>query len=146
MVEDATQIDWISWHFGYVGLTDFAGYLTGGMKAWDNAGLPLKRLPQLPVQELAERRDEFQLLDVRSPAEFKKNRIAGAKHMFVADMRDGIEDSFDMDRSQPVAVYCGSGYRANMAASILQNHRFEKVHNVPGSLQAWKAAGFDVES
>lgn len=146
VVEDETQLDWIGWHFGYVGLTNFAGYLTGGMKAWENAGLPLAKLPQLPVQELAERRDDFQLLDVRSPSEFEKNRIAGAEHHYVADMRDGIQGELDVDPGKPVAVYCGSGYRANIAASILLRNGFEQVHNVPGSLLAWKAAGFDVES
>lgn len=145
VVEDETQLNWIGWHFGFVGLTNFAGYLVGGMKAWDNAGLPLAKLPQLAVQELAERRDEFTILDVRSPSEFEKNRIAGAKHHYVADMRDGIDGQIEVDREKPVAVYCGSGYRANIAASILLQNGFEHVHNVPGSMLAWKAAGFDVE-
>lgn len=145
VVEDAEQLDWISWHFGYVGLTNFTGHLTGGMKAWNNAGLPLARLTQLPVQELAKRRDEFQLLDVRSQSEFENNRIAGAKHKFVADMREGIDDTLGLDPAKPVAVYCGSGYRASIAASILRRNAFRHVHNVPGSLAAWKSAGFDVE-
>ena len=146
VVEDATQLHWIAWHFGYVGLTNFAGYLVGGMTAWENAGLPLSRLPQLPVIELAQRRDEFQLLDVRSPSEFKNHRIAGAKHQFVADMRDGISADLGLNPSEPVAVYCGSGYRASIAASILKRSQFDQVHNVPGSLMAWKAAGFDLET
>lgn len=146
VVEDETQLDWIGWHFGFVGLTNFAGYLVGGMKAWENAGLPLATLPQLHVQELAERRDEFQFLDVRSPGEYQKNRIAGARHHFVADMRDGVNGQLDVDRSRPVAVYCGSGYRANIAASILLRNGFKHVHNVPGSMLAWKAAGLAVES
>lgn len=27
VVEDETQLDWILWHFAYVGLTNFTGYL-----------------------------------------------------------------------------------------------------------------------
>lgn len=145
VVEDETRIDWIGWRFGHVGLLNFSGYLMGGMKAWNNAGLPLQTLPQLSVHELAERRDEFQLLDVRSPGEFKKSRIGGAKHYYVAQMRNGIDEEPAIDRNKPVAVYCGSGYRANIAASILKRNGFDRVFNVPGSLLAWKAAGFESE-
>jgi hydroxyacylglutathione hydrolase len=46
-----------------------------------------------------------------------------------------------MDRSQPVITYCDSGYRASVAASLLQSEGFKAVRNVPGSWQAWKSAG-----
>lgn len=144
VVEDETQIDWIAWHFAYVGLTHFTGYLAGGMKAWDNKGLPLETLPQVSVQQLAQQQNRFQFLDVRSASEFKKGRINGAKHKFVADMRDGIDGDVDLDPKLPIAVYCGSGYRASIAASLMQRSGFKDVYNVPGSMQAWKHSGFNV--
>jgi len=145
VVEDETQLDWIAWHFAYVGLTNFAGYLSGGMRAWENRGLPLQRLPQLPVRELAERLEEFQLLDVRSPSEFENGRIQGAHHLFVAEMRNGVNGQLKLDREKPTAVYCGSGYRASIAASLMQRDGFKDVYNVPGSMKAWKQQGLDVE-
>lgn len=145
VVEDATQLEWIGWHFAYVGLTKFAGYLAGGMKAWSNKGMPMVSLPQMTVQELAENKSSVQVLDVRSDSEFKSGRIADAQHVFVAEMRDGVNGQLPVDRNKPVAVYCGSGYRASIAASILQRDGYEKVRNVPGSMQAWKNAGYDVE-
>lgn len=144
VVEDETQIDWIAWHFANVGLTHFTGYLAGGMKAWDNKGLPLETLPQVSVQQLAQQQNRFQFLDVRSASEFKKGRINGAKHKFVADMRDGIDGDVDLDPKLPIAVYCGSGYRASIAASLMQRSGFKDVYNVPGSMQAWKHSGFNV--
>jgi hydroxyacylglutathione hydrolase len=145
VVEDETQLDWLVWHFGYVGLTNFAGYLAGGMKAWDNQGLPLTTLPQVSVRRLAEEKAKFQLLDVRSPSEFKNGRIGGAKHKFVAEMRDGVDGDLGLDPGKPVAVYCGSGYRASIAASVMKRDGFKEVYNVPGSMQAWKNAGFSIE-
>ncbi|WP_417389333.1 MBL fold metallo-hydrolase [Gimesia sp.] len=145
VVEDETQLDWIVWHFAYVGLTNFAGYLAGGMKAWDNKGLPLATLPQVSVQQLSEEKDKFQILDVRSPSEFENGRIGGAKHKFVAEMRDGVDGDLGLDPKKPVAVYCGSGYRASIAASLMKRERFKEVYNVPGSMQAWKYAGLNVE-
>ncbi|MBB3207051.1 hydroxyacylglutathione hydrolase [Rhodopirellula rubra] len=145
VVEDESRLDWIIWHFINVGLTHFTGYLVGGMKAWQNEGLPLQTLPQLSVHELAEHRDEYQVLDVRSPQEFEKQRIPGARHQFVAEMRDGLNGDLELDTNDPIAVYCGSGYRASIAASILQREGYRKVCNVPGSMQAWQNAGNQVE-
>jgi hydroxyacylglutathione hydrolase len=41
-----------------------------------------------------------------------------------------------------VVVYCASGYRFSLAASILQPRGFTAAANVPGGYQAWTAAGF----
>ncbi|MDQ6860594.1 MAG: rhodanese-like domain-containing protein [Verrucomicrobiota bacterium] len=50
-----------------------------------------------------------------------------------------------MDKTKPTAVYCASGYRASLAASILKQEGFTDVHDTPGSWHAWKKAGFAVE-
>ncbi len=145
VVDDEAQLNWITWHFAYVGLTNFAGYLAGGMQAWSNQGLPLESQPQVSVQQLAQEQDKFQLLDVRSRSEYEKSRIHGAKHKYLADMRSGIDEDLGLDPNKPVAVYCGSGYRASIAASLLKREGFKDVCNVPGSMLAWKHAGFQVE-
>ncbi|MEZ6092505.1 MAG: rhodanese-like domain-containing protein [Pirellulaceae bacterium] len=145
VVEDDSDLDWIVWQLVYTGFTKFAGYLTGGMKAWQNAGLPLQRLPQMTVHELHERMNELQILDVRSSAEWEGGHIPGAKHLFVADMRDGENGSAALDKSKPVVTYCASGFRADIAASLLQRRGFKDVRNVPGSWQAWNKAGYEVE-
>lgn len=45
-----------------------------------------------------------------------------------------------------MAVYCDSGYRASLAASLLLRMGFKDVHNVPGSWKAWKALGYEVQT
>ena len=40
-----------------------------------------------------------------------------------------------------MAVVCGSGYRASIAASFLKREGYEDVTNVLGGMTAWKAAG-----
>ena len=127
------------WRTGFM---NFGGYLVGGMKMWQNAGLPLKKLPQMSVQELKEDHGT-QRLDVRSPSEWQQGHIPGAMHHFVGKLRDQMPD---LDRNQPVATYCASGYRASLAASLLQRAGFEKVHNVPGSWKAWTSAGYPVDN
>jgi len=128
--------------FVRTGYTKFAGYLTGGMKAWDAAGFPLERIGQMSVHELNERNSSLQVLDVRSPGEWKKGHVPGARHIFVPELRDRINE---LDQNKPTAVYCGSGYRASIATSILKPLGFKELWNVPGSWEAWKKAQLPVE-
>jgi hydroxyacylglutathione hydrolase len=126
-----------------VGFTNFAGCLKGGMDAWLSAGLPVQELSQVPVEvlnKLLPSRD-FQLLDVRQPQEWDEGHLPGARYLFLGDLRAKLEN---LDPDEPVVVYCASGYRASLAASLLQASGFRKVHNVPGSYAAWTAAGFPI--
>ena len=50
-----------------------------------------------------------------------------------------------LDKSKPTAVYCASGYRASIAASILKAEGFADVRNVPGSWHAWRQARYPVD-
>jgi hydroxyacylglutathione hydrolase len=123
------------------GFSKFAGYLVGGMNAWGNAALPLAEIDQMTVHELKERADEVQIVDVRSPDEWKGGRIPGAKHLFLPELE---KKSGELAKDAPVAVYCDSGYRASLGTSVLQKQGFN-VHNIPGSWQAWVNAKYPVE-
>ncbi len=43
-------------------------------------------------------------------------------------------------------VYCQSGHHSNIAVKTLTDLGFRHVYNVTGSMNAWLAAGFPVES
>jgi hydroxyacylglutathione hydrolase len=131
----------VLYQFLRVGFTRFAGCLKGGMEAWATAGLPVQGLAQLPVQELNKRLQshDLQLLDVRTPGEWDDGHLPGAQYRFLGELPEKLRG---LDPDRPVAVYCASGYRSSLAASILQAAGFTAVANVPGSYQAWTAAGF----
>src|SRR5262249_7100832 len=126
-----------------VGSARLAGCLKGGMDAWGTAGLPVQGLAQLPVQELNKRLPprDFQLLDVRTPREWDEGHLPGARFLFLGELPQKLKR---LDRDKPVVVYCASGYRSSLAASLLQANGFGKVQNVPGSYAAWTAAGFPI--
>jgi len=145
ILEDEQELDGILRLLLRTGFTKFRGYLVGGMKAWENAGLPLERLPQITVHEL--KRDQengkhYQVVDVRSPQEFEQGHILGAEHHFVGDMRNRITG---LDKEQHIVTYCASGYRASLASSLMQSRGFKSVCNVPGSWKAWREAGYPFE-
>ncbi|QEF99248.1 Beta-lactamase hydrolase-like protein [Stieleria maiorica] len=145
VVDSEEDLDRIQRLLVRTGHCSFAGYLSGGMKAWETAGLPLETLEQIPVQRLRELQVTDQgltILDVRGPDEWKTGHIPGAKHYFVADMRERING---LDKEARYATYCASGYRASIAASLMKARGFRDVSNVPGSWSAWSAAGFASE-
>lgn len=127
-----------------VGYTKFAGYLLGGMEAWENGGLPLVPLAQMTVHELKKALPprDLQVLDVRTPSEWEGGHVPGARYIFLPELP---EKASKLDKDQPVAVYCDSGYQASLAASLLRRQGFRKVCNVPGSWKAWKASGYPIE-
>src|SRR6266513_539664 len=72
VVEEDEDLEKIVRLFVRTGYTKFAGYLIGGMKAWHAAGFPLEGIGQMSVHELNDRKSALQVIDVRSPGEWKK--------------------------------------------------------------------------
>jgi hydroxyacylglutathione hydrolase len=142
VLESESDLEKIVQLFIRTGYSKFAGYLVGGMRAWGAAGFPLERIGQMSVHDLNERKSSLQVIDVRSPGEWKKGRVAGARHIFLPELRERMGE---LDREKPTAVYCGSGYRASIATSILKPEGFVELWNVPGSWEAWKKAKLPIE-
>ncbi len=137
VLDSDKKVDEVVKFFLRTGFTKFAGYLVGGMTAWDNAGLPLDEVGQKTVHEVKDAGPGLQIVDVRSPGEWQKGHVPGAVHMFLPELR---EKAAALNSKKPVAVYCESGYRASIGTSILKQEGFLQVSNVPGSWQAWKKA------
>jgi hydroxyacylglutathione hydrolase len=130
-------------HLFRIGYDNVVGYLHNGMMSWQTAGLPLERMIQMTVTELSAQleRADMTILDVRSDQEFAKGDIPHAEHIYLPHLEENLDR---LNRSQTIATYCGSGYRAAIAASLLQKHGFTSVFNIPGSWKAWKASDYPV--
>ena len=142
VLEDDSEVEKVVKYFLQTGYTKFAGYLAGGMKAWNNAGFDLDELGMMTVHDLKAAKDGLQVVDVRSPSEWEEGHVPGATHLFLPELR---EKAARLAKRKPVAVYCDSGYRASIGASILKQEGFRAVNNVPGSWQAWQKARFPIE-
>jgi len=142
VLDSDSEIDEVVKLFIRSGYTKFAGYLVGGMKAWDNAGFELAEVGQMTVHEIHEAGEALQVIDVRAPSEWKEGHIPGARHLFLGELRKRLGE---LDKTRPTAIYCDSGYRASIAASMLKQEGFTCVSNVPGSWQAWKKSGFPID-
>ncbi len=66
-----------------------------------------------------------QILDVRAPNEWEEGIIEGSILCYVPDLVDGMPPGIAADR--PVWLVCGTGYRATIAASMVQARGYEPV-------------------
>jgi hydroxyacylglutathione hydrolase len=121
------------------GFTRFAGYLAGGMAAWQESGRELEQIDQMTVHGLKKAGPGLTPLDVRKPEEWDAGHVPGAEHAFLGELRQRLDE---LDPSRTYATYCASGYRASVAASVLARNGFRNVRNVPGSWKAWASAGY----
>jgi hydroxyacylglutathione hydrolase len=141
VLENDTMLEEVVKLFVRTGYSKFAGYLVGGMRAWDTAGFNLQGIGQMTVHEIRNAKG-LQIVDVRSPIEWEEGHVPHAIHAFLPELQ---KKSSKLHKKRPVAVYCDSGYRASIGASILKQEGFRHVNNVPGSWQAWKKAKFPIE-
>jgi hydroxyacylglutathione hydrolase len=121
-----------------VGMEDVIGFVEGGMSGWFAAGLPVDQIPQITVQDLQRELAHVQLIDVRMPGEWDTAHIDGARSKPLPKLMTMLGD---LDRTQPVAVHCKSGYRSSIATSLLQREGFAQVMNVIGGIDAWQTCG-----
>ena len=67
-----------------------------------------------------------QVVDVRSPAEFRGGHVPGSKNIPLDQIQTR---SKELDPARPVLLCCASGSRSAMAIALLKQRGFSDVHN-----------------
>jgi DMSO/TMAO reductase YedYZ molybdopterin-dependent catalytic subunit len=99
---------------------------------------------RLTIEQLAELRGlehDIQIVDVRSPAETAAGTLPGAREIPLATVSDSLAG---LDPVSPVVMYCSTGDRSAIAASVLQAAGFSDVTDLLGGYTAWEGAGLPV--
>jgi len=82
-----------------------------------------------------------QLVDVRADHEWEAGRIAGAKHLPLAEL---AERTGELDPEQPVVLYCRGGTRSTMATDALAAAGFDAAKLSEG-IVGWDEADLPLE-
>lgn len=77
---------------------------------------------------------DIQVVDVRTPGEYRAGHIPSAVNIPVDEMRQRYGE---LDPSRDTVVYCGIGYRSYLAYRILRQHGFRRLRNLSGSWRSW---------
>ena len=127
-----------------IGLDRIAGVFGGEVvDAWAAEGRPLGIVPQISVDDLAgDALGDATVVDVRGRVEWEAGRLPDVPNIPLGHLADRLDE---IPRDRPVVLHCQSGSRSAIAASLLQAHGFENVHNLSGGYKAWQASGRPVE-
>jgi hydroxyacylglutathione hydrolase len=128
-----------------VGLTRAAGvFRSDVLRDWKSRRGELETVAQIDPQSLQKRaRDGVQVIDVRSPEEWRRGLLPGAIHIPLALLNDRIGE---LDASAPIVLQCQGGGRSSIATSLLKSQGLPDVSNLAGGYDAWVAQGFETES
>jgi len=79
-------------------------------------------------------KDDF-ILDVRTPAEFARGAVPGAKNVPVDSLRDRLDE---LPKDKTIHAYCGVGLRSYIACRILVQNGFD-ARNLSGGYATYAA-------
>lgn len=120
-----------------------AGFLAGGIAAWEKSGLPLVQVKQITVQELKDllsKQEDLQVVDVRRPGEYEAAHVPTAVNIPLSELEKNVGD---IAPERPTAVVCRSGYRSSIGTGILAKAGVKLIYNVTGGTTAWIDTGYD---
>lgn len=121
-----------------VGFSQIHGYLAGGVEAWRQAGEEIDLIIDVEVDELAmdlPYDDHLVAVDVRREAEFADGHVRGAVNIPLNEMTDPGSMA-NIEEHQNLYLYCGSGYRSVIAASLIKRQGIHNLRNVLGGFNA----------
>ncbi len=124
--------------FRSIGIDNLPGYFT----AQTVTNGPTESLTMVSPGDLAQKLPEVVVLDVRGKSEFEEKHIAGAQHIALGYLPREL-DHIPHDR--PIVTQCLTGYRSQIAASLLRRAGYDNVLNLSGGLTAWTDAALPTE-
>lgn len=129
-----------------LGYDDIAGSLAGGMLSWHMAGRESAQINTITTQEFCHDIDtgaEAWILDVRSGEEIEREgEITDAHHIHITQLPDNL-DRVPQDR--PIHIFCGSGLRSMIAASMLHRKGWESLTVILGGTKGWESTACPIE-
>jgi hydroxyacylglutathione hydrolase len=139
LVCDTGRVEQVTRLLVRLGFDRIEGFLAGGMRAWHGAGLESRGLQTRTVQSLCHLLDtdgETQVLDVRTAEEVEAIPIPGAIHVPIKQIPERMDE---VPEDGEVCIFCGSGVRATIVASLLRRSGRDNGTVVLGGITGWNS-------
>jgi hydroxyacylglutathione hydrolase len=130
------QLEHVLHELRAIGADNLTGYWSSDIIEYANVMGKIEYVTLISASELEQSVDNYFVLDVRSATEFEEAHVPGAHHMMYGLLADHLSD---VPEDLPVALYCQTGVRSIVAASILLKHGKTNFVEVEGGFEAWQA-------
>ncbi len=131
---------------GRIGFDHIAGFLQDGLQSLRSRPDLTVTTDRLSAQFAAEVLSAPQpplAVDVRSPVERDQKYIAGSLGIPLNHLTDNLGK---LPKNQPLLIYCAGGYRASIAASLLERNGFGPISEIAGGIAGWETANLPLQS
>ena len=114
-----------------IGIDYVPGYYSPEVAAHDTQALPV-----ITSRELAKRlpQNGLTVINVRGKSEYAEKHIIGSHHVPLGYLADRLHE---VPRDRTVITQCASGYRSQIAASLLQAKGFDNVVTLNEGEECW---------
>ena len=132
IADDELRVNEIVTRFSRVGYDNTLGYLNGGLRDWVAQGYEVDKIGSMSAAKFVELLAEGSIekpVDVRKESEYLSEHVKGVENFPL----DNIHSNFaEIDPSKEYVLYCASGYRSLIVASIFKANGVENVSDVRG--------------
>jgi len=117
-----------------IGVDNILGYLLPEQIENNTA-----QLAEWSAQQLAERlpKNGLMVIDVRNKSEYLEEHIKGAKHIQLGQLSQHLAE---IPHDRTILTQCASGYRSQVAASLLKARGFANVVTLSDGIEQWSKA------
>ena len=130
----ATAVDELLMALRSIGIDNVAGYALPEIVSGKT-----DKLPEWSAQELATRlpQNGIVVIDVRNKSEYLEEHIRGARHIHLGALPKYLDQ---IPHDHTVITNCASGYRSQIAASLLRSRGFTNVVTLRDGKDVWSQA------
>lgn len=114
-----------------------AAHNTGFMALVNDAKTRIKEVQASELPALLKTKPTLKLIDTREESEYAAGHVAGAQWLGKGVIERDIETAVP-DKSTPLYLYCGGGFRSALAADALQKMGYTDVVSVDGGWRVLK--------
>jgi rhodanese-related sulfurtransferase len=92
-------------------------------------------------QELSNPREDFLYIDVRTPQEFERVHISGARNIPLPDLHTYVDELKTLSKERPIMLVCRTQNRVKIAYEYLTNNGLTNCEILEGGITAWVDEG-----
>lgn len=136
IVADKGKTEEVVLRLSRVGYDNSLGYLEGGFETWKTANKSVDTIESIPATKMLDRiktEEKITILDVRKSSEYAVNHVNGSSTFPLDYINEGMSK---VNKDENYMLYCLSGYRSVIAASILKARGFQNLVNIQGGFKA----------
>jgi rhodanese-related sulfurtransferase len=111
----------------------------------DSYSLDIKTISAEEVLERMKKGERLNLIDVRTPEEYRMGHIPGSVLIPLSTLQEGGFEGINLNKGAEIIVYCQGGVRSRRAARILRLVGFRNVKDMGGILD-WSQRGGPIVS